>query len=113
MYIYVYVSIEKREREKERERESCICAFAIVCPQATAAFYSLCPIVRIATMVAHSKAANPKKGDLAKTKPSQSSLGNQAVGFRNLMKYRASEQCKKAWAVWGSRGPISHIARIQ
>ena len=65
-----------------------------------------------ATMVAHSKGAVPKKADLVK-KPSQSSLGNQAVGFRNLMKYRASEVCKKAWAVWGSRGPISHIARIQ
>ncbi len=25
-----------------------------------------------------------------------------ACGFRNLMKYRASEQCKKALTVWGS-----------
>jgi len=63
-------------------------------------------------MVAHSKAANPKagvKGALAKTK----CISNQALGFRNLMKHRASEQCKKAWAVWGSRGPTLYIARIQ
>ena len=28
--------------------------------------------------------------------------GNAACGFRNLMKYRASGQCKKALTVWGS-----------
>ena len=35
----------------------------------------------------------------AKEKQFTSSL---ACGFRNLMRYRASEQCKKALTVWGS-----------
>ena len=30
------------------------------------------------------------------------SISNLATGFRNLMKYRASEACKKALTVWGS-----------
>ena len=29
-------------------------------------------------------------------------IGTLACGFRNLMKYRASEACKKALTVWGS-----------
>jgi len=105
----------EREREKERERERKLhMCFCYSVPSSQSCFLlPVPPRASTATMVAHSKAANPKKGDLAKTKPSQGGLGTQAVGFRNLMKYRASEQCKKAWAVWGSRGPISHIARIQ
>ena len=30
------------------------------------------------------------------------SISTLACGFRNLMKYRASEACKKALTVWGS-----------
>ncbi len=44
------------------------------------------------------KASAAKKAP-EKEKQFTSSL---ACGFRNLMKYRASETCKKALTVWGS-----------
>ncbi len=41
------------------------------------------------------------KASAAKKAP-EKFTSSLACGFRNLMRYRASEQCKKALTVWGS-----------
>ncbi len=45
--------------------------------------------------------ATVKKTAAAKA-AQQHSMAAMACGFRNLMKYRASEACKKALILWGS-----------
>ena len=43
------------------------------------------------------------KASAAKKAPEKEKFTSSlACGFRNLMKYRASETCKKALTVWGS-----------
>jgi len=49
------------------------------------------------------KAASVKNA-LATRKPNSDYVSNKATGFRNLMKYRTSEACKKAVHGWGSPG---------
>ena len=82
-------------------------------PQATAVLLPVPQCAPTATMVVNSKAAPPKAAAKGALEKKTGTVGIQATGFRNLMKYRASEQCKKAWAVWGSRGPTSYIDRIR
>ncbi len=60
-----------------------------------------------ASMVAKTKGKESKskvlaKASAAKKAPEKQFTSSLACGFRNLMKYRASEQCKKALTVWGS-----------
>ena len=63
-------------------------------------------MVKAGAKAAGSKAVKSKAVEVAKT------LGNQAVGFRNLMKYRTSPVCKKAGTVLGSQGLNMHIAKM-
>ena len=64
-------------------------------------------MVKAGAKAAASKAVESKLLKSAKT------LGNQAVGFRNLMRYRSSPLCKKAGTVLGSQGLNMHIAKMR
>jgi len=57
-----------------------------------------------AIMVKTAPKAASVKNALATRKPNSDYVSNKATGFRNLMKYRTSEACKKAVHGWGSPG---------
>ena len=56
-------------------------------------------------------AAVVKAPGVKKTGDKATPQNKQAQCFRNLMKYRASDLCKKAWAVLGVHGIKLHMAR--
>ena len=66
-------------------------------------------MVKAGAKAAASKAVESK---LLKSQRVAKTLGNQAVGFRNLIRYRTSPQCKKAGTVLGSQGLNMHIAKM-
>ena len=67
-------------------------------------------MVKAGAKAAASKAVESK---LLKSQQVAKTLGNQAVGFRNLIRYRTSAQCKKAGTVLGSQGLNMHIAKMK
>ena len=87
-------------------------------PQQPALASSLTMSKRLATKT---KSAPKAKATKTKTKAEEDAeivmkwVGQQACGFRNLMKYRMSEACKKAWVVgpmcaYGFRGAnVGHV----
>ena len=65
-------------------------------------------------MVKAGKAAPASKAVVSQLlKPAKKTLGSQAAGFRNLMKYRNSPLCKKAGTVLGSQGLNMHITKMR
>ena len=65
-----------------------------------------------AIMVKAGKAAPASKAVVSKLLKPAKTLGSQAVGFRNLMKYRTSPVCKKAGTVLGSQGLNMHVTKM-
>ena len=67
-------------------------------------------MVKAGAKTATSKAVESK---VVKSQKEAPSLGNKAMGFRNLIRYRLSPQCKKAGNVLGSQGLNMNIAKIR
>ena len=67
-------------------------------------------MVKAGAKTTTSKAVESK---LLKSQKEAQTIGTRAVGFRNLIRYRLSPQCKKAGTVLGSQGLNMHIAKMR
>ena len=70
------------------------------------------PLSHPRAMVAKTPKAAPANKSVVQKKKDDT-IGKQAQCFRNLMKYKASDTCKKAGTVLGSQGLSIHIAKVR